>query len=309
MPADPPPNPVRDMQARFNLSTQSHWQYFAAHRAQVEQLLLPDCSYPAGRLCVLGAGNCNDLDLPRLMERFDEIHLVDLDPAAVAQAVRRQGVDVSPKIRLHAPVDLTGIADALGSWRGRSPAADAIDAVIRRAADAPHPALGGPFDVVLSPCILSQIVGYARDALGRSHPRCANLRVAVRQRHLRLIVDLLAPSGSGLIVSDLATAGSAQALAGPSAGRSYALDGVMKKAINRRDAFAGLDPDAVQAGLRNDPRIGPLVGEIRFIRPWLWTLGPEKAFLVYALRLRRAAGTLLIEPRRQTRGVLGLHDL
>jgi hypothetical protein len=297
------------MQARFNQSTRSHWQHFAAHRAQVEQLLLPDCSHPAGRLCVLGAGNCNDLDLPRLAERFDEIHLVDLDPAAVAQAVRRQGVEASAKIRLHAPVDLTGIADALGSWRGWAPATAEIDSVIRQAADAPHPALGGPFEVVLSPCILSQIVGYARDALGRSHPRCADLRVAVRQRHLRLIVDLLTPGGSGLIVSDLATAGSAQARAGPSTSSSHALEAVMKKAINRRDAFAGLDPDAVQAGLRNDPRIGPLVGDIRLIRPWLWTLGPEKAFLVYALRLRRAAGTLLIEPRCQTRGVLGLHDL
>ena len=284
------------MQARFNLSTRSHWEHFAAHRAQVEQLLLPDCTHPAGRLCVLGAGNCNDLDLPRLAGRFDEIHLVDLDPAAVAQAVQRQGVEGSPQIRLHAPVDLTGIADALGSWRGRPPAAGAIDTVIRQAADAPHPAFGGPFDVVLSPCILSQIVGYARDALGRSHARCVDLRLAVRQRHLRLIVDLLAPGGSGLIVSDLATAGSGHALAGPSAGSSHALDSVVKKLINRRDAFAGLDPDAVQAGLRHDPRIGPLVGDVRFIRPWLWTLGLEKAFLVYAIRLRRATGTFLIEP-------------
>ena len=32
------------------------------------------------------------------------------------------------------------------------------------------------------------------------------------------------------------------------------------------------------------------------IRPWLWTLGPEKAFLVYALRLRRASGTFLLPP-------------
>ena len=297
MPAtNPSANPVRDMQERFNLSTRSHWQHFAAHREQVEQLLLPDCSHPAGRVCVLGAGNCNDLDLCRLAGRFEEIHLVDLDPSAIAQAVRRQGVEGSPKIRLHAPVDLTGVAEALGSWRGRTPTSGEIASVIRRASAAPHPPLGGPFDVVLSPCILSQIVGYARDTLGRSHARCADLRVAVRQRHLRLIVDLLTPGGSGLIVSDLATAGSAQALAGPAAGSSPALVGVMKKLINRRDTFAGLDPDSLQAGLRNDPRVGPLVGDIQFIRPWLWTLGPEKAFLVYAIRLRRARGTLLIEP-------------
>ncbi len=107
------------MQARFNLSTRSHWEHFAAHRAHIEELLLPDCSHPAGRLCVLGAGNCNDLDLPRLSERFDEIHLVDLDANALDQAIQRQGVEGSFKLRVHAPVDLTGIADALSRWRGR----------------------------------------------------------------------------------------------------------------------------------------------------------------------------------------------
>ena len=67
---------------------------------RIEQLLLPDVSHPAGRLCVLGAGNCNDLDLRRLSERFDEIHLIDLDPAALGEAVRRQGVEGCANVRL-----------------------------------------------------------------------------------------------------------------------------------------------------------------------------------------------------------------
>jgi hypothetical protein len=242
------------------------------------------------------------LDLRRLCGRFDEIHLIDLDPAALQGAVRRQGVEGCRNIQLHAPIDLTGIADALGGWRGRVPPAGEIDAVVRRAAEAPLAELAdlaGRCDMVLSPCILSQIVGYARDALGRGHPRAAELRTRVRQRHLRLIVDLLSPGGSGLLVSDLATAGSPQELAGVAAtatGESAAaeLSNLMNKLVHRRDAFAGLDPDSVRAGLRDDPRVAPLVGDVQFVRPWLWTLGPAKAFLVYALRLRRAAGTVLL---------------
>ena len=130
--------------------------------------------------------------------------------------------------------------------------------------------------------------------------RCADLRHAVRQRHLRLIVDLLVPGGAGLLISDLATARSAGGLAGTAADSSLELVGVMNKLIHRRDSFAGLSPEAVRAGLCDDPRVGPLVGSAQFIRPWLWTLGPEKAFLVYALRLRRAAGTFLIQPRSTT---------
>lgn len=290
------PGPIRAMQARFNRSTQSHWDHFAAHRQRIEQLLLPDVSHPAGRLCVLGAGNCNDLDLRRLCERFDEIHLIDLDPAALEAAARRQGVGERRSVHLHAPIDLTGIADTQGAWRDRAPSAAAISAVACRAEEAPLAeldALAGRCDVVLSPCILSQIVGYARDALGRGHPRAAELRTVVRQRHLRLIVDLLSPGGSGLLVSDLATAGSPQELAAPGA-CSGELSNVMNKLVRRRDTFAGLDPDAVQAVLCNDPRVAPLVGGVQFIRPWLWTVGPAKALLVYALRLRRAAGTVLL---------------
>ena len=141
------------------------------HIAQVEQLLLPDGLHSAGRLCVLGAGNCNDLDLPRLAERFAEIHLVDLDATAVTQAVKRQGMEGSAKVHIRAPVDLTGIADSLATWCRAKTSQDQIDAVIRRAVDAPV-ALKGPFDVVLSPCILSQIVGYARLALGSAHALC-----------------------------------------------------------------------------------------------------------------------------------------
>ena len=49
----------------------------------------------------------------------------------------------------------------------------------------PWPLGTGEFDVVLSPCILSQICGFARDALGKNHPLCRELLVAIRDRHLR----------------------------------------------------------------------------------------------------------------------------
>src|SRR5437763_13726551 len=152
-PADgtPSSHKIAAQQARFNRSTQNHWQHFATHRQRIEHLLVADGLTGNGRLCVLGAGNCNDLDLRHLCETFAEVHLADLDPAAVAGAVRRQGVEGSPQIRLHAPVDLSGVADVMAGWPVRRPTDGEIDACARRIGEAPPPGLPGPLAVVLSP--------------------------------------------------------------------------------------------------------------------------------------------------------------
>src|SRR5688572_33041802 len=81
---------VDQRQARFNRSTWAHWQHFAPHRARVQELILTGRELtPGGKLCALGAGNCNDLELNRLLDAFDEVHLVDIDPAALAKAAER----------------------------------------------------------------------------------------------------------------------------------------------------------------------------------------------------------------------------
>ncbi|MFT5326875.1 MAG: hypothetical protein ACI8P0_004758, partial [Planctomycetaceae bacterium] len=72
-------------QRRRNEESRDAWHRYARHRERVTELLLGtvsdtslECdSTRTRRLCLLGAGNCNDVDLKRLAETFDEIHLVD----------------------------------------------------------------------------------------------------------------------------------------------------------------------------------------------------------------------------------------
>src|SRR3954452_18851336 len=106
------PNLIAATQAKYNRSTRDHWDHFAQHRRKVCELLVPENVSAAarGKLCVLGAGNCNDLDLPRLLESFDQIDLVDIDPTALSTAVRRQGVESDRRVHPHGGVDLTAIA-------------------------------------------------------------------------------------------------------------------------------------------------------------------------------------------------------
>ena len=283
-------------QARLNRSTRTHWLHFAPHRARVQELILTGRPPgQIGRFCALGAGNCNDLELARLLDAFAEVHLVDLDPAALSAAAERQGVAGAGGLRLHAPVDLTGIADLVSAWTGRAPMPAEVGTAVARSAAAPVPDLGGGgFDVALSSCVLSQLVGYATDALGGGHPAHAALVRAIRARHLRLLVDLLAPGGTGLLVCDMVSSDSRDDLPRLP---EHELPGLLQKLARDGTFFSGLYPDALEAAFRTDPALSPRVRDVRRLTPWLWRLGPLRTFLVYGLRFRRAepgaAGILL----------------
>jgi hypothetical protein len=291
---DKEPATIPVIQSRYNRSTRDHWTHFAPHREQIEGLLLAGREQLGGRLCVLGAGNCNDLNLPKLIEAVDEIHLVDLDSPGLRAALDRQGVAASRRIYLHAPVDVTGVTCEVGVRPDSR--VDYIDEVVRKAQSAPLPDLPGGFDIVLSSCVLSQIVGYANDWLGRSHPRAAALRHALRDRHLQLMIDLLAPGGSGILVSDFLSSSRREEL--PSVSPD-ALMGLMQKVIHDGTAFDGLSPALIESVLRHDPRMAPLLADVQSLRPWRWKLGPLKTFLVSAIRFRRSQGvSLMYSPAR-----------
>ena len=71
-------------QKQNNRSALAHRSWFAPHQKRLTDLI---CSRAAPgqtvRLCVLGAGNCFDLELSRLTQSFAEVHLVDIDRAIV----------------------------------------------------------------------------------------------------------------------------------------------------------------------------------------------------------------------------------
>src|SRR5688572_32284061 len=161
---------VIEAQSKMNRSTAGQWGIYRTHRESIERLLAPADPRDRSRsLCVLGAGNCNDLDLTWLKQVFADVHLVDIDADAVNGAVRRQGVE---GVVTHAPMDLTAVADLLSTWRKAPPPEDEeIARLARTSEEAALPDLGRRFDVVLSPCVLTQILNPLRQTITRNHPR------------------------------------------------------------------------------------------------------------------------------------------
>ena len=104
-------------QISSNESATGHEATFADHRARLTREIAERApAAGGGRLCLLGAGNANDVDLDALAARFAEIHLCDIDTDAVARAIARVPAPLRAQLVAHAPLDASGMFDLLEPW-------------------------------------------------------------------------------------------------------------------------------------------------------------------------------------------------
>jgi hypothetical protein len=270
-------------QIESNRSALGHEGHFAGHRTRLTAEIRARA--PAGgrgRLCLLGAGNANDVDLEAVAGDFAEVHLVDVD----AQAVERARARVAParrgRIILHAPVDVMGVSERLDAWSRSPPSMDAIAGESVGGLERVARSLSGPFDIVVSCCLLTQLQLVLLEVVGDGHPRFAELRSIVSAIHVRLLAALLAPGGVGLLVTDLT--GSDTYPFGhlpPDAD----LGRLMGELLAAGNIIGAAHPGGLSAVIRRDPALSAAY-ETRFpIGPWLWQNGPDSIYLVYGLEI------------------------
>ena len=267
-------------QLRLNRETVDNWRLYRSHREAVADLICRPPQPGSARLCILGAGNCNDLDLARFTGRFAQMDLVDLDRQAMAAGRQRQSPRAPGRIRLHGDIDLTGILKNLDTWERRRPGRESIDHCIREArAFAGLPFLGR-FEVAASMCLLSQIVESVVSVTG---PKALPLELvsALRQRHLRLLAELLAPGGVGYLVTDFAL----------EPGGGHPTQGAYPTSENAPaspgDAFLGVNPQEICALARNDAILRSQVTRVRMSPSWLWRQNPRRTLRVCAIQFQR----------------------
>ncbi len=278
---------LAEQQIRNNADSRGLWDVFRPHREKVTRLLLAPAARGPSRLCVLGAGNCNDLDLAALVAAYREVHLVDLDADALADGVRRQGLSGSFALRQHAGVDVTGALDVLAGW---SPKAAIVDEAIAACVENPLrrvlPSLPGPFDVAASTCLLSQLIGCVVRTVGEAHPRFVAALQAIRAGHLRLLADLTAPGGVAVLITDVLSSDTYPSLAG--VGESQ-LPTLLPELARRRNLFHGVNPAVIASFLQADPVVAPQVAALERAGPWLWDFGPRVYLVVAWIVHKRSA--------------------
>lgn len=286
---------ARQRQLDFNASSRDQWQTFADHRLQVSRLLGAGSGSGAERLCILGAGNALDLDLPALLEAHRAVHLVDLDANALRLGAERQGVAADARLRQFGGQDVTAMLDVTSRW---TPGTIISPADLAALTDAPSlvvpPALAGPYDVVASTCLLRPLIGTLYHAVGADHPRFGQLISAVRAGHLRLMSRLLAPGGLAHLVTDVVSSATVPQLESQPASVLPELLGELERTGNH---FHGVSPADLRGVFVRDPVLSAESADPIAVPPWRWRLH-DRTYLVWALQFRHRDARLLIDVGR-----------
>jgi hypothetical protein len=136
------------------------------HRDESRRFILEAANaVSSGKAIVLGAGECTEIPLQELVERFDHLTLNDLDAGIVEAAVVACDLNEQQmgKIEIEA-IDLTGLADIVVSAVAKAVemATDPQSALaaMADAVDKARPVpvrITGPFELVVASCLLGQL--------------------------------------------------------------------------------------------------------------------------------------------------------
>ncbi len=257
---------------------------FEGHRRKVTALLVERARSADAKLCLLGVGNGNDVDLEALSERYAEIHLVDLDPDAVARAVASVPPAVAAKLVSHAPLDVSGVLDKLERWGALRVTPEELIGHPDATAQAVVQKTGGPFDVVASTCLLTQIQRAPVAVLGDSHRLFQAVRHTLTVTHLRVLSALVRPGGTALFITDI-SADSITSL--PDDDGVKNLVPLVSLLVQEGSVFQVAQPELIRTMVRDDPVLARQSTASPVLDAWFWQNGPGNRFLVYALELQR----------------------
>ncbi|WP_442508984.1 hypothetical protein SH528x_000529 [Novipirellula sp. SH528] len=268
------PSPIARVHFERNQCTRGDRDAFAEHRRQVTELIANTASTSHRRLCLLGVGNGNDVDLEVLARRFDEIGLVDLDDTALRRCVDGLSAMAASRMTLHAGVDLSCVLSHLDSLHAEpSVSEQTLDALALMARDLPPQIDLGQWDVVVSTCLLSQLIDSVFIAIGPDHPRSAELVLAVRDGHLAQLSAMTGGHGKSLLITDFVSSDTLPELLHVSDDQ---LQSLVHHAVANRNFFTGLNPAVLLHRLQKDNVL------VKPYPAWRWNLG-TRCFAVCAI--------------------------
>ncbi|MCA9262534.1 MAG: hypothetical protein KDA60_01750 [Planctomycetales bacterium] len=276
----PAVNRLYDEHRRRNAMSRGFRDTFQHHRERVTGLVSAARRTPRDRVVLLGAGNCNDVDLLSLADQFRHVDLVDLDEDAIRQAVADWDVQSRVNVQTRGNVDLAGFGRLVGNWTpDRIRTDDQMDQLIRAVAEYSFCQELGQYDVVVSTCLLSQLIDSLVLTTSPHHARFVELVLTVRTRHVANVLDAAMPGGRVVIVTDFVSSQTCPEL---KYWDDRQLAQMMPQIIESGNFFTGLNPyllyRLVSAG-------GPLASRVtsaELVSPWLWDMG-KKRFAVSAL--------------------------
>jgi hypothetical protein len=235
-------------------------------------------------ICVLGAGNCADLDSAQLGRGFGEIHLVDLDAEALERGRDTFPAHARDRVATHPGIDLSGFIDRLDVWGDTFPDDRELGGAALAAIQSILQKVGRSFRVVLSTCVLSQLPLPFRRTWITSRTNWDRLVAALTAVHLATVAGAVEPGGRGIIAFDLFGSTAVPGLRSVDGNDSEALRAFVDQQVAASLIRLDWDPAAILQRLKS-PALRALVESPRLTGPWLWDIG--EVLVVYGLVFNR----------------------
>jgi hypothetical protein len=138
-------------------------------------------------------------------------------------------------------------------------------------------------DVVVSTCVLSQMLSAMTNLVTDKHPQFLPLIQAVRRGHLVRMLQLLKSGGRGILVSDLVSSETTPQLTSIS---EASLPQLLAQSLATGNFFSGLHPGVMLQDLGTAPGIASFIESPVMTAPWRWQMGP-RTYAVYAITFRK----------------------
>jgi hypothetical protein len=177
----------------------------------------------------------------------------------------------------HAPVDLAGLRYRLPART--PPEADQVDSLIDYLRTWPARFGVGGFDLVVSTGLLTQLFSPVV-GLGLDPRSLAQLVVAIRGQHLRLMSQLASTSGSCVLATELVSSTTVPGLVTMSPAELRRSVPVL---LAGRNFFTGTHPGAIVRTLTAERTGSGHQAWVEPITPWLWRLSETRAYLAFAI--------------------------
>jgi hypothetical protein len=277
-------SPIAKRAATLNAQTRV-LQTYEQHRQKTMELVSLAAAELSGvaerTVSVLGAGNCMDLDLQQLATLFHKVTLLDVDRRAVESGVNAVESLQTSRVEILAPIDL---AFPLATTQAAALSGTDSIAQFCKQLESPLATLSvAPADVVVSTCVLSQILSVLTNLVADKHPQFLSLIQAVRRGHLVRMLQLLKPGGRGILISDLVSSETTPSL---SSIDSVSLPKLLAQALATGNFFSGLHPGIMLQDLETGLNIAPYIESPVMVAPWRWQMGP-RTYAVYAITFRK----------------------
>lgn len=138
----------------------------------------------------------------------------------------------------------------------------------------------GQFDVVVSLCVLTQLIGQAlsvaKDGDGITQA------LAVRDEHLLALAELTRRGGKAILITDFVASDSC-----PEITTTNSLTRLADEILLSGNFFIGTHPEDLVRVVQESHSLSSLISGVEVIRPWIWSFSQARSYLTYALVLER----------------------